>query len=50
MSESFYKILGVDEKSSKEDIKKAYRGLQMKFHPDKNQGSQEAISMTQKLN
>lgn len=50
MSESFYKILGVDEKSSKEEIKKAYRGLQMKYHPDKNQGSQEAISMTQKLN
>jgi DnaJ-class molecular chaperone len=50
MSESFYKILGVDEKSSKEEIKKAYRGLQMKYHPDKNFGSQEAISMTQKLN
>lgn len=50
MSESFYKILGVDEKSSKEEIKKAYRGLQMKYHPDKNSGSQEAISMTQKLN
>ena len=50
MSDSFYKILGVDEKSSKEEIKKAYRGLQMKYHPDKNQGSQEAISMTQKLN
>jgi DnaJ-class molecular chaperone len=42
--------LGVDEKSSKEDIKKAYRGLQMKYHPDKNPGSQEAITMTQKLN
>jgi len=50
MSESYYKILGVDEKSSKEDIKKAYRGLQMKYHPDKNQGSQDAITMTQKLN
>jgi DnaJ-class molecular chaperone len=50
MSENFYKILGVDEKSSKKEIQKAYRSLQMKFHPDKNQGSQEAISMTQKLN
>jgi DnaJ-class molecular chaperone len=50
MAENFYKILGVDEKASKEDIKKSYRTLQMKYHPDKNQSSQEAISMTQKLN
>jgi len=50
MSESFYKILGVDEKSSKEDIKKAYRSLQMKYHPDRNNSSPEAITMTQKLN
>jgi len=50
MSENFYKILGVDEKSSKEDIKRAYRTLQMKYHPDKNQGSQEAETMTRKLN
>jgi DnaJ-class molecular chaperone len=50
MSDSFYKILGVDEKASKEDIKKSYRSLQMKFHPDKNFGSQDAVNMTQKLN
>ena len=50
MSDSFYKILGVDEKASKEDIKKSYRSLQMKFHPDKNFGSLDAVNMTQKLN
>lgn len=50
MSESYYNTLGVNEKASKDEIKKAYRGLQMKYHPDKNQGSQEAINMTQKLN
>ena len=50
MSDNYYKILGVDEKASKEDIKKSYRALQIKYHPDKNQGSQEAITMTQKLN
>jgi DnaJ-class molecular chaperone len=49
MSENFYNILGVNEKASKDEIKKAYRGLQMKYHPDKN-GSQEAINMSKKIN
>jgi DnaJ-class molecular chaperone len=49
MSDNFYKVLGVDEKASKEDIKKSYRALQMKYHPDRN-NSQEANIMTQKLN
>jgi len=50
MSENFYNVLGINEKASQEEIKKAYRGLQMKWHPDKNLGSQESINMTQKLN
>ena len=50
MSDNFYKVLGVDEKASKEEIKKSYRTLQMKFHPDKNNNSPDAINMTQKLN
>jgi len=50
MSENYYNVLGVNEKSTKDEIKKAYRSLQMKYHPDKNQGSQEAINMTQKIN
>ena len=49
MSDNFYKVLGVDEKASKDDIKKSYRALQMKYHPDRN-NSQEANIMTQKLN
>lgn len=49
-NESFYSILGVEPSASKDDIKKAYRTLQMKYHPDRNPGNAEANLMTQKIN
>ncbi len=46
----YYKVLGVDKKASKDDVKKAFRKLAMKYHPDRNKGKKEAEERFKEVN
>ena len=41
-SENYYELLEIKQNASKADIKKQYRALSRKYHPDKNQGDQDS--------
>jgi curved DNA-binding protein len=46
----YYQILGVDRKAGEADIKKAYRNLAKKYHPDKNPGDKSAEQKFKEIN
>ncbi|OPJ63843.1 molecular chaperone DnaJ [Clostridium oryzae] len=49
-SKDYYEVLGLQKGASEDDIKKAFRKLAIKYHPDKNKGNKEAEEKFKEIN
>ena len=50
MARDYYEILGVAAQASEAELKKAFRGLAMQYHPDRNPGDKEAEERFKEIN
>ena len=49
-SKDYYEVLGLQKGASDDEIKRAFRKLAIKYHPDKNQGNKEAEEKFKEIN